>query len=76
MTSEQTGLTPAQKAFYQENGYLVLESVFLRGRMSKFCCTHGRPSHRTESTLKDSFNRINTDLVPLISTYMTNAYWI
>ena len=28
MTSQKKGLTPAQKTFYEENGYLVLKSVF------------------------------------------------
>ena len=36
MASEKTGLTPAQKTFYQENGYLVLESVFSEEECQRF----------------------------------------
>ena len=36
MAFEQTGLTPAQKTFYQKNGYLVLESVFTREECQRF----------------------------------------
>ena len=36
MASEQTGLTPVQKKFYQENGYLVLESVFTADECQRF----------------------------------------
>ncbi len=36
MASEKTGLTPAQKTFYQENGYLVLESVFSQVECQRF----------------------------------------
>ena len=36
MTSKQTGLTPAQKKFYQENGYLVLESIFAPEECERF----------------------------------------
>ena len=36
MAPEQTGLTPAQKTFYEENGYLVLESVFASEECERF----------------------------------------
>ena len=36
MASEQIGLTAAQKRFYEENGYLVLESVFAAGECERF----------------------------------------
>ena len=36
MAPEQKGLTPAEKKFYQENGYLVLESVFGREECERF----------------------------------------
>ena len=36
MASEGTGLTPAQKRFYEENGYLVLESVFAADECERF----------------------------------------
>ncbi len=36
MASEQTGLIPAQKAFYQENGYLVLENVLSAAECQSF----------------------------------------
>ena len=36
MTSEQTSLTPAQKAFYAENGYLVLENVLSQEECERF----------------------------------------
>ena len=36
MASEQTDLTPAQKVFYQENGYLVLESVLSEEECERF----------------------------------------
>ena len=43
---ERTGLTSAQKTFYQENGYLVLESVFSQEECQRFVEAHGGPSHR------------------------------
>lgn len=36
MASEKTGLTPAQKTFYRENGYLVLEGVFSQEECQRF----------------------------------------
>ncbi len=36
MAPEQTGLTSAQKKFYQEYGYLILESVFAREECERF----------------------------------------
>jgi len=36
MALEQIGLTPAQKTFYQKNGYLVLESVFTHQECQRF----------------------------------------
>lgn len=36
MASEKTGLTPAEKTFYQENGYLVLEGVFSQEECQRF----------------------------------------
>ena len=36
MASEQTGLTSAQKTFYEENGYLVLEGVFAADECQRF----------------------------------------
>ena len=39
MASEKIGLTPAQKTFYQENGYLVLESVFSQEECQRLLST-------------------------------------
>ena len=36
MAPEETGLTPAQKTFYEENGYLILESVFAGKECERF----------------------------------------
>ena len=36
MASEKTGLTPAEKTSYQENGYLVLEGIFSQEECQRF----------------------------------------
>jgi len=41
MALEQIGLTPAQKTFYQKNGYLVLEGSLFQEKHAAFatpCC--------------------------------------
>ena len=56
MTSGQTGLTPAQKAFYQENGYLVLESVFSAEECQNFVA-HMEALHTGHKSLEGFFQQ-------------------
>ena len=56
MASEQTGLTPAQKTFYQENGYLVLESVFSQEECQRFV-THMEDLHTGRKQLEGFFQQ-------------------
>ena len=46
MVSEKTGLTPVQKTFYQENGYLILEGVFSQEECQRFVKHMEDPPHR------------------------------
>ena len=56
MASEKTGLTPAQKTFYQENGYLVLESVFSQEECQRFV-THMEDLHTGRKQLEGFFQQ-------------------
>ena len=56
MASEKTGLTPAQKTFYQENGYLVLESVFSQEECQHFV-THMEDLHTGRKQLEGFFQQ-------------------
>ena len=56
MASEQTGLTPAQKAFYQENGYLVLENVFSKEECQSFV-VHMEDLHAGHKHLEGFFQQ-------------------
>ena len=56
MTSEKTGLTPAQKTFYQENGYLVLESVFSQEECQHFV-QHMEDLHTGRTQLEGFFQQ-------------------
>ena len=56
MASEKTGLTPAQKTFYQENGYLVLESVFSQEECQRFV-THIEDLHTGRKQLEGFFQQ-------------------
>ena len=56
MASEQTGLTPVQKTFYQENGYLVLESVFSQEECQRFV-THMEDLHTGRKQLEGFFQQ-------------------
>ena len=56
MASQQTGLTPAQKTFYQENGYLVLESVFSQEECQRFV-THMEDLHTGRKQLEGFFQQ-------------------
>ena len=72
MAPEQTGLTPAQKTFYEENGYLVLESVFASEECERFV-EHIEDLHAGRKQLDGffqqdkygsrTFNRISTILM-------------
>ena len=56
MASEQTGLTSAQKAFYQENGYLVLENVLSEEECQNFV-THMEDLHTGHKHLEGFFQQ-------------------
>ena len=56
MASEKTGLTPAQKTFYQENGYLVLESVFSQEECQRFV-KHMEDLHTGHKQLEGFFQQ-------------------
>lgn len=56
MTSEKIGLTPAQKTFYQENGYLVLEGVFSQEECQRFV-THMEDLHAGRKQLEGFFQQ-------------------
>ena len=56
MASEQTGLTPTQKAFYEENGYLVLERVFSKTECQRFVA-HMEDLHAGHKHLEGFFQQ-------------------
>ena len=56
MASEKTGLTPAQKTFYQENGYLVLEGVFSQEECQRFV-KHMEDLHTGHKQLEGFFQQ-------------------
>lgn len=56
MASEKTGLTPAQKTFYQENGYLVLERVFSQEECQRFV-KHMEDLHAGRKELEGFFQQ-------------------
>ena len=56
MASEKTGLTPAQKTFYQENGYLVLEGVFSQVECQHFV-EHMEDLHTGRKQLEGFFQQ-------------------
>ena len=56
MASQKTGLTPAQKTFYQENGYLVLEGVFSQEECQRFV-KHMEDLHAGRKALEGFFQQ-------------------
>lgn len=56
MASEKTGLTPTQKTFYQENGYLVLEGVFSQEECQRFV-EHMEDLHTGHKQLEGFFQQ-------------------
>ena len=56
MSSKQSGLTPAQKTFYAENGYLVLERVFSETECQRFV-THMEDLHVGRKQLDGFFQQ-------------------
>ena len=53
---ERTGLTSAQKTFYQENGYLVLEGVFSQEECQHFV-EHMEDLHTGRKQLEGFFQQ-------------------
>ena len=56
MAAEKTGLTPTQKNFYQENGYLILESVFSQEECQHFV-EHMEDLHTGRKQLEGFFQQ-------------------
>lgn len=56
MVSKQTDLTPAQKTFYEENGYLVLENVFSEEECQRFVA-HVESLHAGQKQLEGFFQQ-------------------
>jgi len=56
MASEKTGLTPSEKTFYQENGYLVLERVFSQEECQRFV-KHMEDLHAGRKELEGFFQQ-------------------
>ena len=56
MASEQAGLTPTQKVFYQENGYLVLDSVLSAEECQSFVA-HMEDLHAGRKHLEGFFQQ-------------------
>ena len=56
MASEQTGLTPVQKTFYQENGYVVLEGVLSEEECQRFVA-HMEDLHTGRKHLEGFFQQ-------------------
>ena len=74
MASEQIGLTAAQKHSTKKMGISSLKTSSQQKNVEVSLGTW-KPFTQDTSTSKASFNRINTELAPLISISMTHACW-